>query len=309
MTEIGKERGWHKMTRESFDAQRGPRGALLVGNPDVVEKIIRHSKALGGISRITFMMMVNAQQQNNASMQPQGTSQSMAATNATNVNIILVHGLWVDGSSWSKVIPILQNAGHKVIAVQLPLHSLADDIATVKRAIDLIGGPVILVAHSYGGYVITNAGYNDPNVKGLVYVAAHAPRQGQQHGPFPKEFEGKPLLIFDKGGFAYINPAIFHDFFAQDVDQAQAKVLAVVQKPANISGIANEKSGPPAWKQLPTWYQVSENDHVIPPAVEHMFAKQMNATTISLPSSHASPVSHPNEIAQLILNATKGITK
>jgi pimeloyl-ACP methyl ester carboxylesterase len=252
---------------------------------------------------------VNAQQQNNASMQPQGISQSKAATNATNVNIILVHGLWVDGSSWSKVIPILQNAGHKVIAVQLPLHSLADDIATVKRAIDFVGGPVILVAHSYGGYVITNAGYNDPNVKGLVYVAAHAPREGQQHGPFPKEFEGKPLLIFDKGGFAYINPAIFHDFFVQDVDQAQAKVLAVVQKPANVSGIVDEKSGPPAWKQLPTWYQVSENDHVIPPAVEHMFAKQMNATTISLPSSHASPVSHPNEIAQLILNATKAVEK
>ena len=253
--------------------------------------------------------LASAQQQNNASMQSQGTSQSMAATNATNVNIILVHGLWVDGSSWSKVIPILQNAGHKVIAVQLPLHSLADDIATVKRAIDFVGGPVILVAHSYGGYVITNAGYNDPNVKGLVYIAAHAPRQGQQHGPFPKEFEGKPLLIFDKGGFAYINPAIFHDFFVQDVDQAQAKVLAVVQKPANISGIANEKSGPPAWKQLPTWYQVSENDHVIPPATEHMFAKQMNATTISLPSSHASPVSHPNEVAQLILNATKAVEK
>ena len=253
--------------------------------------------------------LASAQQQNNASMQPQGTSESIATTNATNVDIILVHGLWVDGSSWSKVIPILQNAGHKVVAVQLPLHSLADDIATVKRAIDFVGGPVILVAHSYGGYVITNAGYNDPNVKGLVYVAAHAPRQGQQHGPFPKEFEGKPLLIFDKGGFAYINPAIFHDFFVQGVDQAQAKVLAVVQKPANISGIANEKSGPPAWKQLPTWYQVSENDHVIPPALEHMFAKQMNATTISLPSSHASPVSHPNEIAQLILNATKAVEK
>jgi len=252
--------------------------------------------------------LANAQQ-NNASMQPQGTSQSVATTNATNVNIILVHGLWVDGSSWSKVIPILQNAGHKVIAVQLPLHSLADDIATVKRAIDFVGGPVILVAHSYGGFVITNAGYNEPNVKGLVYVAAHAPSKGQQHGPFPKEFDGKPLLIFDKAGFAYINPAIFHDFFVQDVDQAQAKVLAVVQKPANVSGIVNEKSGPPAWKQLPTWYQVSENDHVIPPAREHMFAKQMNATTISLPSSHASPVSHPNEVAQLILNATKGVAR
>jgi pimeloyl-ACP methyl ester carboxylesterase len=285
-----------------------------------MKEYIQKAKVLGLLC-LTITLIVNLTliiahfglanaQQNNTLMQSQGGQGGQRMTmNATNVNIILVHGLWVDGSSWSKVIPILQNAGHKVIAVQLPLHSLADDIATVKRAIDFVGGPVILVAHSYGGYVITNAGYNNPNVKGLVYVAAHAPREGQQHGPFPKEFEGKPLLIFDKGGFAYINPAIFHDFFVQDVDQAQAKVLAVVQKPANISGIANEKSGPPAWKQLPTWYQVSENDHVIPPAVEHMFAKQMNATTISLPSSHASPVSHPNEIAQLILNATKAVDK
>jgi pimeloyl-ACP methyl ester carboxylesterase len=215
--------------------------------------------------------------------------------------------------SWGKVIPILQDAGHKVIAVELPLHSVADDIATVKRAIDLVDGPVILVGHSYGGFVITNAGYNNPNVKGLVYVAALAPREGQSVSTsqplFPKVLEGKPLLNFDKGGFAYINPALFHDFFVQDVDQAQAKVLAVVQKPANISGLVNVKSGPPAWKQLPTWYEVSEYDHVIPTAVERMFAKQMNATTISLSSSHASLVSHPVEIAQLILNATKGITK
>jgi pimeloyl-ACP methyl ester carboxylesterase len=285
-----------------------------------MKEYIQKAKVLGLLC-LTITLIVNLAliiahfglanaQQNNTLMQSRGGQGGQRMTmNATNVNIILVHGLWVDGSSWSKVIPILQNAGHRVIAVQLPLHSLADDIATVKRAIDFVGGPVILVAHSYGGYVITNAGYNDPNVKGLVYVAAHAPREGQQHGPFPKEFEGKPLLIFDKGGFAYINQAIFHDFFVQDVDQAQAKVLAAVQKPANISGIANEKSGPPAWKQLPTWYQVSENDHVIPPAVEHMFAKQMNATTISLPSSHASPVSHPNEIAQLILNATKAVEK
>ena len=127
--------------------------------------------------------------------------------------------------------------------------------------------------------------------------------------PLPKVFEGKPLLIFDKGGFAYINPALFHDFFVQDVDQAQAKVLAVVQKPANISGLVNVKSGPPAWKQLPTWYEVSEYDHAIPLAVERMFAKQINATTISLPSGHLSLVSHRGQVAQLILNATKGITK
>jgi pimeloyl-ACP methyl ester carboxylesterase len=264
---------------------------------------------VAGSSSGTYLSSASAQ--NNTSTEPTGMKNTI--TNATKINIILVHGLWADASSWSKVIPILQDAGHKVIAVELPLHSVADDIATVKRAIDLVGGPVILVGHSYGGFVITNAGYDNPNVKGLVYVAALAPREGQSvstsQPPFPKVFEGKPLLIFDKGGFAYINPTLFHDFFVQDVDQAQAKVLAVVQKPANISGLVNVKSGPPAWKQLPTWYEVSEYDHVIPTAVERIFAKQMNATTISLPSSHASLVSHPVEIAQLILNATKGITK
>jgi pimeloyl-ACP methyl ester carboxylesterase len=108
---------------------------------------------------------------------------------------------------------------------------------------------------------------------------------------------------------AHINPDLFRDFLAHDVDQTEANILAVVQKPGNLSGIVNEKSGPPAWKQLPTWYQVSENDRAIPPDVERMFAKRMNATTISLPSSHASLISHPTEIAQLILNATKGISK
>src|SRR5215467_10865247 len=223
-------------------------------------------------------------------------------TNATKINIVLVHGIWFDASSWNKVISILQNAGHRVIAVHLSLHSLTDDVATVKRAIGLLGG-----------FVITNATYNNPDVKGLVYVAAPAPMEGQSMSavlsPFPKEFEGKPLLIFDKGGLAYINPSLFHGFLAQDVDEVQANILCAVQKPGNISGIANEKSGPPAWKHLPTWYQVSENDRAIPPALECKFAKQMNATTISLPCSHASLVSHPTEIAQLILNATKGISK
>ncbi len=211
-----------------------------------------------------------------------------AIGDATKINIVLVHGLFSDASSWSKIIPILEDAGHRVIAVQLPLHSLADDVATVKRAIDFIGGPVILVGHSYGGFVITNAGYNNPNVKGLVYVAAVAPREGQSlrsFPPLPKEFRGNPLFVFDNGGFAYINPTIFHDLLAQDVDPTQANILAAVQKPSNLSEIVNEKSGPPAWKQHPTWYQVSENDHALPPAVERMFAKQMNATTISLPSN------------------------
>jgi pimeloyl-ACP methyl ester carboxylesterase len=190
--------------------------------------------------------------------------------------------------------------------VQLPTHSLADDVETVKRAISHIGGPVILVGHSYGGEVITNAGYNNPNVTGLVYIAAFAPDEGQSlsslvdPAKFPKE-----LFLLDSGKFIYLNPKIFRENFAQDVDASEADIMAVVQKPFNQS-IFVEKSGPPAWKQLPTWYQISESDRMIPPDVQHTFAEKMNATTLSLNASHASYVSHPDEIAELILNATKG---
>jgi pimeloyl-ACP methyl ester carboxylesterase len=254
------------------------------------------------LSLTTHSGQANAQ--NKTLMQPTGIK-SMA-TNATN--IVLVHGGWADGSSWDKVIPILEKAGHRVIAVQMPLNSPADDIATVKRAIDLIGGPVTLVGHSYGGFVITNAAYNNPNVTGLVYIAAFAPDEGQSLSNFvdAKKFP-QGFLVLDSAGFSYINPAMFHDMFAQDVDQAEADIMAVAQKPFKASTFG-EKSGPPAWKQLPTWYQISENDHMIPPDAQRLFAKQMNATTLSINgASHASYVSHPDQIAQLILNATKGI--
>jgi pimeloyl-ACP methyl ester carboxylesterase len=228
-------------------------------------------------------------------------------TNATN--IVLVHGLCADGSSWSKVIPTLEKAGHKVIAVQLPLHSLADDVATVKRAIDLVGGPTILVGHSFGGFVITNAGYNNQNVTGLVYVSAFAPDEGESAANYVDLATLPPgLLVPDSGGFLYLNPKMFHEAFIQDANATEAETLAVVQKPAHQS-FATEHSGPPAWKQLPTWFEVSEGDHIIPPDVQRNFAKRMNATTISLNSSHASLVTHPDEIAELILNATKGVTK
>ena len=256
------------------------------------------------LALITAQFDVANAQQNNTLMQSQG-GQSMT-TNPNNMSIVLVHGVWVDGSSWSKVIPPLQNAGHKVIAVQLPLQSLSDDVATVKRAIDLVGGPVILVGHSYGGFVITNAAYNNPNVKGLVYIAAFAPNEGQSLSNFVDTT--KLPKVVDSGGFIYINPDNFRQLFAQDIDPTETKVMAATQKPAN-QAIFTEKSGPPAWKQIPSWYQVSENDHAIPPDAERMFAKQINATTILLTSSHVSPVSHPNEVAQLILNATRTNTK
>ena len=255
---------------------------------------------LAGLSSTISHGLASAQQ-NKTLIQQQGIQG--ITTNATN--IVLVHGAWADGSSWRKVIPILENAGHKVIAVQLPLHSLTDDVATVKRAIDLVCGPITLVGHSYGGFVITNAAYNNPNVTGLVYVAAFAPDEGQSLSDFvdatklPKDF-----LIFDSGGLAYINPAMFPGAFAHDVDPTEAYIMAIVQKPINQS-ITAEKSGPPAWKQIPTWFQISESDHLIPPDTERLFAKRMNATAVSVNSSHASLVSHPDQIAELILNAAK----
>lgn len=218
-------------------------------------------------------------------------------------NIVLVHGTWIDGSSWRKVIPILEKSGYNVISVQLALHSLNDDINTVKRAINFINGSTILVGHSYGGLVITNAAYGNPEVKGLVYLAAFAPDEGQSmvdfvdSSKFPKGF-----LKFDNEGFSYIDQEMFHQIVCQDIDLTEAKVLAATQKPTDKS-IPLSKSGPPAWKHLPTWYQISENDLIIPPEIENMFAKQINANIVSLPSSHLSPLSHPDQIAQFIIKA------
>ncbi len=259
------------------------------------------------IATLTLIALSGFANAQNANLTQQSGINNAIATNATN--IILVHGAWADGSLWSKVIPILEKAGHKVIAVQMPEHSFSDDVATVKRAIELVQGPTVLVGHSYGGMVISNAAYNNTNIKGLVFIAAVAPNEGQSISDFVDVQKlPKDLLITDSAGFVYFNPSKFHDTFAQDVNLTQANIMAAVQKPINQSIFA-EKSGPPAWKQLPVWYQVSENDHAFPPAVEHQFAKQMNATTISLASSHASLVSHPNEVAQLILDAANYPTK
>jgi pimeloyl-ACP methyl ester carboxylesterase len=273
---------------------------------------------IAGFNLAPHSGFASTENNNNTLMEPEAPQDMATATNATTTtganastatpNIVLVHGLWADGSSWSKVIPILQNAGHRVISVQLPNHSLEDDVATVKRAIELVGGPTIVVAHSFGGFVITNAAYNNPNVTGLVYVSAFAPDEGESAVNFvPVESLPPGLLVFDSGGFAYLNPEMFPQAFAQDVNATEAKTLAAVQKPAHQS-LFTAPSGPPAWKQLPTWFVVSEGDRIIPPDAERMFAQRMNATTISLDSSHASLVSHPDEVAQLILDAAKGNT-
>ena len=264
---------------------------------------------IGGFTLTSYVGFASAQD-NNTLIEPEA-SQDMASsstttnattTNTTKPNIVLVHGGWADGGSWSKVIPTLTNAGHRVIAVQLPLHNAAEDIATVKRAVELVGGPTILVGHSYGGYVISNAGANNPNVTGLVYIAAFAPDEGEALGTFVTPDKLPPgILIVDSAGLTYLNPDMFHEAFAADVNATEALIMAVSQKPFNQS-IFGEPSGPPAWKELPTWYQVSDSDRMIPPDTQRMFAQRMNATTISIDTSHSSYVAHPEEIAQLILD-------
>jgi len=221
-------------------------------------------------------------------------------------NIVLVHGADADGSSWSKVIPILQDAGHSVVAVQLPLTSIADDAATARRAIDKFDAPVVVVGHSFGGVVITQAAHNAPNVNALVYVAAFAPDANESAtdlvGRFPALESGKYIVV-DKNGFFAFPQDQFPRLFAQDVDPVEARVLAVVQGPADAARF-QFKSGPPAWREYPTWYLVAEADGIINPELERWMAKRMDATTTSVPgASHAVMVSRPHEVANVILTA------
>ncbi len=233
-----------------------------------------------------------------------------AGQNAQTVrikNVLLVHGAWADGSSWSKVIPLLQAKGLHVVAVQTPLTSLADDVATVERAIQLQDGPVLLVGHSYGGAVITQAG-NDPKVAGLVYVAAFAPDAGQTVLSIEAPYPVPPLnseLTVDAYGFLLISPTgVAHDF-AQDLSRTEKKLLTATQGPTNVACITSPITAA-AWHIKPTWFAVASEDRAIPPQLEMAEAAAMGAATITLDSSHVAMLSHPREIAELIVDATRG---
>ncbi len=230
----------------------------------------------------------------------------------TTANVLLVHGIWADGSSWSRVIPILQEAGLHVIAVQLGLRSLAEDVAWTQHVLaDRLQGPTVLAGHSYGGAVISGAGPGAAvppgKVIGLMFASAFAPDAGESLGQLGAMFPPPPGLAhlqFDSQGFGWIDPAAFPANFAQDVELEQAQVLAAVQKPG-FGGLFGEPAGPAAWRTLPSWYLVSTLDRMINPDLERFFAKRMNATTLEVASSHASPVSHPHEVAGLILAAAQ----
>jgi pimeloyl-ACP methyl ester carboxylesterase len=220
-------------------------------------------------------------------------------------NIVLVHGAWADGSSWNKIIPLLENKGFHVTAVHLPFTTLADDANTVRRAIALQNGPVLLVGHSYGGVVITEAG-DDPKVAGLVYVAAFAPDQGQSAGDVNDQYPPTPgdkEFVPGANGFLRLSDRGVAEDFAQDLTAAEKQLIAATQGQVSGPNELGAKVTTVAWKRKPTFYIVADQDRMIAPELERKFAGQMRAKTIHIASGHLPMLSHPVEVADFITAA------
>jgi pimeloyl-ACP methyl ester carboxylesterase len=225
----------------------------------------------------------------------------------SKTNIVLVHGAWADGSTWSKVITLLDQTRFNVTAVQIPLTSLEDDIAVTRNALAAQKGPTVLVGHSYGGAVITGAANQAPNVTALVYIAAFGLDEGESLEGLSKQgppTAGASQIHPDANGFLWIDRDGFAKAFAADVDPTEARIMAAVQRPLSFKSFT-AKSGPPAWKHIPSWYLVSSNDQMIPPQAEEFMAKRMGATVRAVPASHASMISHPKEVADMIVAAVE----
>ena len=222
-------------------------------------------------------------------------------------NVVLVHGAWADGSSWSKVIVLLQAKGYNVTAVQNPLTSFKEDVDAAKRAIAAQDGPLILVGHSYGGVVVTEAG-NDSKVAGLVYVAAFAPDAGQSILDISKDYPkptGLEKIVPQPDGFLLLSPDGIETAFAQDLDPEEKRLLTAVQTPTHGSLFAAQPTQA-AWRNKPSWYVVATNDHMIAPEQEADMAKRMGATTRVLSSSHVAMLAHPEDVAKVIADAAAG---
>src|ERR1700692_4951346 len=218
-------------------------------------------------------------------------------------NVVLVHGLYADGSSWIDVIPYLQRAGLQVTAVQNPLTSLADDAAATRRVLAMQDGPTVLVGHSFAGTIISETG-TDPIVSALVYVAARAPDAGEDFAALAAKFPKPPASagVVKANGFFWLNEEAFLRDFAGDLEPARARALYAVQG-RGADALPITKTTAAAWRVKPTWYQISTDDRTINPELQRFLAKRMDATTIELASSHLSLLSHPREIAELILSA------
>jgi pimeloyl-ACP methyl ester carboxylesterase len=229
--------------------------------------------------------------------------------------IVLVHGFWDRPAGWNGVAPRLSEAGYPVVVPDNPLRTVWGDAAAISRVLHGVAGPIVLVGHSYGGFVITNAALYNPRVKALVYIAAFAPEQGESALGLTTQSPGSVLLPAlvptpfvgpdgKVGVNTIINPLLFSTVFAGDVPSRLAREMATHQRPATLAAAAG-KSGVPAWRSIPSWYMVARNDRAIPPAVERFMAQRAHATTVEIASSHAVPEAHPAEVADFILSAAR----
>jgi pimeloyl-ACP methyl ester carboxylesterase len=248
---------------------------------------------LNSIALSATLAILSVPQQGKAQGNPKGVK-----------NIVLVHGAFADGSSWSKVIPMLYNKGYNVIAVQNPLTSFADDVAATKRAIAQMDGPVLLIGHSYGGMVISEAG-KDPKVAGLLYVAALVPEDGQNvndvNAAMPLTAVG-PEFKASPEGFLSLSSKGINEFFAQDLSPEDRKVIYATQTPWAVSA-TQQKVYDPAWKTKPSWVIVASKDGMINPDLERFKAKLIKAKTLELATSHVPMVSQPKKVAEFIIGA------
>jgi pimeloyl-ACP methyl ester carboxylesterase len=235
---------------------------------------------------------------------PRSMGAGAAAPEARNV--VLVHGLFADGSSWSEVIAGLQAAGLNVTSVQNPLTTLPEAVASAERVLARQDGPTVLVGHSFSGMIVTEAGMH-PNVSALVYVAARAPDAGEDYAALAKRFPTPPAsagIVFDGDEGRLTEEAFLRDF-AGDLPEARAKVLYAVQEPFQ-KALLSGRTGRAAWRSKPSFYAVSTDDRTIDPDLERFMAKRMGARTIEVKASHLSLISHPHEITALVLEAARG---
>jgi pimeloyl-ACP methyl ester carboxylesterase len=248
-----------------------------------------------------------------------------SSSNASNIvkpSVVLIHGAWADGSSWSRVVSLLQTYGYTVYVPPNPLHGLTSDSAYIASFLQTISGPIILVGHSYGGAVITNAAIGNPNVKALVYIDAFAPDQGESlaslssvpppPGQSPSCLSGDPTQVFNfvplTGGDVdlYVKPSLFPSCFANDLPPNEGAVLASTQR-AFALGALPQPSGVPAWKTIRSFYLVGTIDNVIPPFAQLFMAQRANATIVQVRGSHLVMISHPTAVVGLIDQATLSI--
>lgn len=265
---------------------------------------------LGALALIASVVLLGAP----AQAARQGTAAGGAA--AAKPTVVLVHGAFADASGWAGVVTRLQRLGYPVIAPANPLRSVSGDSTYLRSVLANISGRVILVGHSYGGVVITNAATGDPDVKALVYVAAFGPDQGESVGQLTAQFPGSQLtpnnLVIrpyatsptDTGADGYINPAVFRTVFCADLPAGEAAVMAATQRPGALATLG-EPSGAPAWKTIPSWYLVARQDNAIPADAERFMAHRMGAHTIEVDSSHVAMISHPKLVTSLITQADR----